>query len=77
MRSRQVDIGRTFVVVFDHEEDFFIALDEFCRTNNVRQRVISSFIAGPSARGCVTAASRAGRQPYPIAGWSSTHGNRR
>jgi predicted DNA-binding protein with PD1-like motif len=46
MRSQQVDIGRTFVVVFDHGEDFFTALEKFCRTNKVRQGLISSFIAG-------------------------------
>ncbi|MGH3859327.1 hypothetical protein [Actinokineospora sp.] len=36
MRSHDLTLGRTFGVTFDHGEDFFTALAEFCRTNNVR-----------------------------------------
>lgn len=71
MRSQQVDIGRTFVVVFDHGEDFFTALDEFCRTNAVRQGIISSFIAGFSE---VKIVGTCGKLEDPLAPvWSAVH----
>lgn len=71
MRSQQVDIGRTFVVVFDHGEDFFTALDEFCRTNNVRQGVISSFIAGFSEVEIVGTCGKLENPQAPV--WSAAH----
>lgn len=46
MRSHEMTIGRTIGVTFDHGEDFFTALAEACRTNNVRQGYIPMFIAG-------------------------------
>lgn len=46
VRSHDLTLGRTFGVTFDHGEDFFTALAEFCRTNNVRHGYIPSFIAG-------------------------------
>lgn len=46
MRSHELTIGRTFGVTFDHGEDFFTALEEFCRANDVRQGYIPVFIAG-------------------------------
>ncbi|MGH2379791.1 MAG: PPC domain-containing DNA-binding protein [Candidatus Limnocylindria bacterium] len=46
MRSHELTIGRTFGVAFDHGDDFFPALAEFCRANNVRQGYIPTFIAG-------------------------------
>ncbi len=46
MHSHQLQLGRTFGVTFDHGEDFFIALSDFCRENNVKQGFIPSFIAG-------------------------------
>ncbi|WP_246446039.1 PPC domain-containing DNA-binding protein [Saccharothrix violaceirubra] len=39
-------MGRTFAVVFDHQDDFFPALDDFCRHNNVRHAFVPGFIAG-------------------------------
>jgi predicted DNA-binding protein with PD1-like motif len=46
MRSHELQLGRTFGVTFDHGEDFFAALNDFCSANNVRQGIIPSFIAG-------------------------------
>lgn len=46
MRSHELTIGRSFGVAFDHGEDFFTALAEFCRANEVRQGYIPTFIAG-------------------------------
>lgn len=71
MRSQQVDIGRTFVVVFDHGEDFLTALDEFCRTNNVRQGIISSFIAGFSEVQIVGTCGKLDNPQAPV--WSAVH----
>jgi predicted DNA-binding protein with PD1-like motif len=71
MRSQQVDIGRTFVVVFDHGEDFFTALDEFCRTNNVRQGVISSLIAGFSEVEIVGTCGKLENPQAPV--WAAVH----
>jgi predicted DNA-binding protein with PD1-like motif len=49
LRSQEVMIGRTFVVAFDHGDDFFSSLDKFCQDNNVRQGYIPGFIAGFSS----------------------------
>ena len=46
MRSHELSLGRTFGVAFDHGEDFFTALAEFCQANGVRQGFIPMFIAG-------------------------------
>jgi predicted DNA-binding protein with PD1-like motif len=46
MRSHELQIGRTFGITFDHGDDFFTALADFCRDNNVQQGIIPSFIAG-------------------------------
>ncbi|WP_116248521.1 PPC domain-containing DNA-binding protein [Nocardiopsis sp. FIRDI 009] len=46
MRSHELTQGRTFGLVFDHGEDFFSSLTEFCRTNDVRQGYIPVFVAG-------------------------------
>ena len=46
MRAREAKLGRTFVVAFDHGDDYFGALADFCARHNVRQGYIPSFIAG-------------------------------
>ncbi|MBA2472483.1 MAG: hypothetical protein H0V41_09685 [Pseudonocardiales bacterium] len=46
MRASELTIGRTFGVNFDHGENFYTALADFCRTHNVRQGYIPMFIAG-------------------------------
>lgn len=46
MCSHELTLGRTFGVVFDHGDDFFPALAQFCRTNNVQQGYIPFFLAG-------------------------------
>ncbi|MBH0781408.1 PPC domain-containing DNA-binding protein [Nocardia bovistercoris] len=46
MRSHEIVLGRSFVVVFDHGDDFYTALAEFCRDNEVRAGFIPSFVAG-------------------------------
>lgn len=46
MRSNEITLGRSFAVIFDHGDDFFEALTDFCIQNSVRQGYIPSFIAG-------------------------------
>lgn len=46
MRSHRLDLGRTFGITMDHGDDFFTALADFCRTNQVTQGYIPTFIAG-------------------------------
>jgi predicted DNA-binding protein with PD1-like motif len=46
MRSHELTLGRSFAVAFDHGDNFFTALDQFCRDNEVRQGYIPGFIAG-------------------------------
>lgn len=46
MKSQQLTLGRTFGVTFDHGDDFFDALNAFCRVQGVRQAFVPAFIAG-------------------------------
>jgi len=46
VRSRQLTVGRTFAVAFDHGDDFFPTLADFCRANSVRHGYVPMFIAG-------------------------------
>ena len=71
MRSHQLTLGRTFVVVFDHGEDFFTALADFCRTHNVRQGYIPTFIAGFSEAQIVGTCAKLENPQAPV--WSSVH----
>jgi predicted DNA-binding protein with PD1-like motif len=46
LHAAELTMGRTFAVRFDHGEDFFSALSEFCAANEVRQAFVPMFIAG-------------------------------
>ena len=46
MHSRELTIGRTLGVTFDHGEGFFETLTEFCRAQGIRQGYIPMFLAG-------------------------------
>lgn len=71
MRSHDLTLGRAFGVTFDHGEDFFTALTEFCRTNNVRQGYIPSFIAGFSEVDIVGTCDKLDDPSAPA--WSKVH----
>lgn len=71
MRSHDLTLGRTFGVTFDHGEDFFTALTEFCRTNNVRQGYIPSFIAGFAEVDIVGTCDKLDDPAAPV--WSKVH----
>jgi predicted DNA-binding protein with PD1-like motif len=46
LHAAELTMGRTFAIRFDHGEDFFTALSDFCSANEVRQAFIPMFIAG-------------------------------
>ncbi|MEH1130161.1 PPC domain-containing DNA-binding protein [Micromonospora sp. CPCC 206061] len=71
MRSQQLSLGRSFAVAFDHGEDFFTALADFCRTNQVRQGFIPVFIAGFAEAKIVGTCERLDDPQAPV--WSSVY----
>lgn len=71
MRGRELKIGRTFGVTFDHGDDFFEALDEFCRANGVRQGYVPMFLAGFSEAEIVGTCEKLDDPKAPV--WSKVH----
>ena len=71
MHSHELTLGRTFGVTFDHGEDFFGALDDFCRTNEVTQGYIPMFIAGFAEVDVVGACDKLEDPAAPV--WSKVH----
>jgi len=71
MRSHALTIGRSFGVTFDHGEDFFTALAEFCRVNQVRQGYIPTFIAGFAEARIVGTCQQLDDPQAPV--WSHVH----
>lgn len=71
MRSHELTIGRSFGVNFDHGDDFFPALADFCRDNGIRQGYIPSFIAGFSEVQIVGACDKLDDPKAPV--WSEVH----
>ncbi|MEV5835539.1 DUF296 domain-containing protein [Nocardia sp. NPDC052112] len=71
MRSHELTLGRSFGVVFDHGDDFYPSLTEFCRANSLRQGFIPSFIAGFSEIDIVGTCDRLNDPQAPV--WSRVH----
>jgi predicted DNA-binding protein with PD1-like motif len=71
MRSQQLTLGRTFVVAFDHGDDFYTALDDFCRANGIRQGFVPVFIAGFTEVEVVGACGKLENPDAPV--WSAVH----
>jgi predicted DNA-binding protein with PD1-like motif len=71
VRSQQLLLGRSFAVAFDHGDDFFTALADFCRTNQVRQGFIPVFIAGFAEAKIVGTCEKLDDPQAPV--WSSVH----
>jgi len=71
VRSHELSLGRTFGVAFDHGEDFFTALADFCQTNRVRQGYIPMFIAGFAEVEIVGTCGKLEDPQRPV--WSSVH----
>lgn len=71
MRSQELTLGRTFAVAFDHGDDFYAALDDFCRTNGIRQGFVPVFIAGFAEVEVVGTCGKLDDPQAPV--WSAVH----
>lgn len=71
MRSAELTLGRSFAVVFDHGDDFFTALAQFCQQHDVRQGYIPGFIAGFSEVQIVGTCDKLDNPAAPV--WSKVH----
>ncbi len=71
MRSRELTVGRQFGVVFEHGEDFFPTLADFCRANGVRQGYIPMFLAAFEEVEVVGACEKVDNIDAPV--WSKVH----
>lgn len=71
MRSHELTLGRSFAVTFDHGDDFFAALGDFCNTNDVRQGYIPMFIAGFAEVDVVGTCDKLDDPDAPV--WSKVH----
>ncbi|TCN30671.1 putative DNA-binding protein with PD1-like motif [Kribbella orskensis] len=64
-------MGRSFVVHFDHGEDFYSALSDFCREHDVKQGFIPMFIAGMREVELVGTCEQLEDPDAPV--WSAVH----
>jgi predicted DNA-binding protein with PD1-like motif len=71
LRSTKLTLGRTFAVAFDHGEEFYAALEDFCRGQGVRQGYIPMFLAGFAEVEVVGTCSKLEDPKAPV--WSSVH----
>ncbi|MEW2385571.1 DUF296 domain-containing protein [Micromonospora sp. NPDC047707] len=71
MRSREIVTGRTILVVFDHGEDFYDALNRTCRAHGIRQGYIPTFIAGLATADLVGTCERLDNPDAPV--WKKVH----
>ena len=71
MRAAELTMGRTFAVHFDHGDDFYPALAEFCAEYDVRQGFIPMFIAGMRDVQLVGTCEKLEDPNAPV--WSSVH----
>jgi predicted DNA-binding protein with PD1-like motif len=71
VRSHELTLGRSFAVAFDHGDDFFTALDDFCRDNGVRQGYLPGFIAGFSEVQIVGTCDKLEDPNAPV--WTKVH----
>lgn len=71
MQSRELTIGRTFGVTFDHGDDFFDTLITFCQSNDIRQGYIPMFLAGFEEAEIVGTSEKLEDRNAPV--WSKVH----
>ena len=71
MRAAELTMGRTFAVHFDHGDDFYPALAEFCAQYGVRQGFIPMFIAGMRDVQLVGTCEKLENPDAPV--WSAVH----
>ncbi|WBQ04344.1 PPC domain-containing DNA-binding protein [Kribbella sp. CA-293567] len=71
MRAAELTMGRTFAVHFDHGDDFYPALADFCSEHDVRQGFIPMFIAGLREVQLVGTCEKLDNPDAPV--WTSVH----
>lgn len=71
MKHHELTTGRTFGVTFDHGEDFFDALGEFCQAAQIRQGYIPMFLAGFADAEIVGTCGRLTEPDRPL--WDRVH----
>jgi predicted DNA-binding protein with PD1-like motif len=71
MQSRELTIGRTFGVTFDHGDDFFDTLIAFCQSKDIRQGYIPMFLAGFEEAEIVGTSEKLEDPNAPV--WSKVH----
>jgi len=71
LNSSDLKIGRTIGVTFDHGEDFFTALADACRAQDVQQGYIPMFIADFSEANLVGTCDELDDPEAPV--WSAVH----
>jgi len=71
LRAAELTMGRTFAVHFDHGDDFYNALAEFCAEHDVRQGFIPMFIAGMREVQLVGTCEKLENPDAPV--WSTVH----
>jgi predicted DNA-binding protein with PD1-like motif len=71
VRAREVSVGRTFVVAFEHGDDFFGTLREFCDEQGIRQGYVPMFIAGFSVADIVGTCEALVDPNAPV--WTAMH----
>jgi predicted DNA-binding protein with PD1-like motif len=68
LESRELTIGRTFGVTFEHGEEFFPAFAKFCEVNGVRQGYVPMLLAGFAEADIVGACEKLEDPEAPV--WS-------
>jgi len=71
MQSRELTLGRTFGVTFDHGDDFFDTLIAFCRAEDIHQGYIPMFLAGFEEAEIVGTSEKLEDPNAPV--WSRVH----
>lgn len=71
MKSYELTTGRTFGVTFDHGDDFFTALTDFCQENRIHHGYIPMFIAGFAEAEIVGACEKIENPEAPV--WSKVY----
>ena len=71
MHARNLTIGRTFGLTFDHGEDFYTALTDFCEAHQVRQGYLPMFIAGFAEADIVGTCDKLDNPAAPV--WTRVH----
>lgn len=70
MKASELTTGRTFGVTFEHGEDFFSALADFCSQHDVRQGYVPMFIGAFSQAEIVGACGPLKNPEAPV--WERT-----